>query len=91
MARKYNKYGRAFKLKVAVEALKERKTAAELCHEFGVSLSQISTWKKQLLKEGDKSFGETSDKKQKKEIDRLHKIIGKIKAENDFLESVLKD
>ena len=90
MARVYKKHGSSFRLKVAIEALKGKKTTAELCQEFSVASSQISTWKKQL-KDGAQSLFES--KKQKgpqEEIDKLHRVIGKITAERDFLERVLK-
>jgi transposase-like protein len=38
-----------FKARVALEAIKGEKTAAELISEYAVTSGQISTWKKQLL------------------------------------------
>jgi transposase len=90
MARKYQRHGNSFKFKVALEAIKEQKTIAELIHEFGISQSQIHAWKKELLEGADKLFEEKSKKNHKKEIDTLHKVIGKLKAENDFLEHALE-
>ena len=43
------KHSTEFKVKVAVEALREQKTMAELGSEYGVHPAQISEWKKQLL------------------------------------------
>jgi len=37
-----------FRAKVAMAALKEEKTLAELTNEFGVHVNQISQWKEQL-------------------------------------------
>ena len=80
-----------FKLKVAIEAIKERKTTAELCSEFSVSASQIYLWKKQLEEHGAEIFSskKSSDKKISNEVDKLHRIIGQITAERDFLSRVL--
>ena len=39
----------AFKAKVALEAVKQTRTLAELSQAFQVHLVQISQWKKQLL------------------------------------------
>jgi transposase len=90
MARIYKKHGSSFKGKVALEALRERKTHAELCQEFGVSSTQISTWKKQLEEEATKIFeGKQQKSDQKSEIERLHRIIGQLTVERDFLERVL--
>jgi len=42
-------YNAAFRAKVALEAVKEEKTLAELSSLYGVHANQISRWKKQLL------------------------------------------
>lgn len=84
------KHSDEFKLKVAIAALKGDRTVPELCQEFRVVSSQIYAWKKQLEENGAKIFaGKTQVDMQKKELERLHKIIGQITAEKDFLAHVL--
>ena len=78
-----------FKLKVALEALKGNKTIAAMCHEFGVQSGQIYLWKKQLEEHGNEIFSNKKQTNQKNEIDRLHKVIGQLAAERDFLSRVL--
>lgn len=91
MAKKIRKkHGDTFKLKVALAAIKGDKTVAEMCHEFGVASSQIYSWKKHLEEQGaalfaNKRFAEN----QKDLIDKLHRLLGKITAERDFLAHVL--
>ena len=90
MSKKYASHSAQFKFKVALEAIKGTKTSAELCQEFGLSSSQIYTWKKQLEDAGPAVF---SNKKQKKSseptVEQLHATIGKLKVENDFLSKAL--
>ena len=92
MAKRYNKHSSAFKLKVAIEALKEKKTAAELIQEFNISSSQLFAWRKQLIAVGTKAFEDSNNKEKvlQEELDRLHRVIGKQMAEIDFLAKVLK-
>jgi len=42
------KHSDAFKIKVALVAIKDDRTIAELCQEFGVAANQIYAWKKKL-------------------------------------------
>ena len=90
MARVYKKHGSSFRFKVALEALKGKKTTAELCQEFSVASSQIFAWKKQLENGAQSLFENKQQKNPQEEIDKLHRVIGKITAERDFLERVLK-
>ncbi len=84
------KHGDAFKLKVALAAIKGDKSVADMCFEFGVSSSQIYGWKKLLEEQGAAVFADKrSVNNQKGEVDRLHRLLGKITAERDFLSYVL--
>jgi transposase-like protein len=76
----------AFKLKVALAAIKGDKTVPELCSDFMIASSQIYAWKKQLEEHGAAIFTDNRKAdKQQAELDKLYRIIGKITAERDFL------
>lgn len=77
-----------FKIKVALEAIKQQKTVNELTSEHGVHASQINTWKKQVLDiipEAFSSKRDRAEKNQHAEVDELHRQIGQLIAERDWL------
>ena len=80
-----------YKFKVAVEAIKGEKTAAELCQEYGITSSQLFSWKKALLSHGSQIFakGTPTQSNPDNELEKLHATIGRLKVENDFLSKVL--
>ena len=78
----------SFKFKVAIEAVKNEKTMAELASSFEVNASQISKWKSELLDSGEKIFSKKRGPKKLKPIDdpdHLLREIGQLKIERDFL------
>ena len=77
-----------FKAKVALAALREDKTMAELCAQFEVHSNQISEWKKQLVARATEVFG-GSVEGEPIDLDPLHAKIGQLALENDFLERAL--
>jgi transposase len=81
-------YTNSFKLKVALEATKGDRTIAELISQYKVSKTTIGAWKKELLEKGEQIFGTSvanQEEAHSKEIEKLHRIIGQLKVENDFL------
>ncbi|MEE3504266.1 transposase [Acidiphilium acidophilum] len=88
MGVKRKQHGAEFKARVAM-ALSGEKTLAELSAEFGVHATMISAWKQELVKRAGELF-ERGNKAAvaedaQKMIDDLHRKIGQLQVERDFL------
>ena len=78
----------AFKAKVALEAIKEQKTIAELSSIYSVHSTQITKWKKKALDFIQQIFSDKLKSQQKSDdelIQELYKQIGKLQVEKDWL------
>ena len=77
----------AFKVKVAIAAIKGDRTLAELAEQFDVHPNQITTWKAQL-ESGAADVFDSGNGAAPPAIDvkSLHAKIGELTLENDFLE-----
>ena len=77
-----------FKARVALAAILEDKTMAQLCQEFELHPTQIAEWKKQLLDGAANVFG-GGRPVEAVDLAPLHAKIGQLALENDFLEGAL--
>lgn len=77
----------AFKAKVALAALKNDRTMAQLAEQFDVHPNQIAIWKDQLLEGAAALFERGVNGKasiSEPDIKSLHAKIGELVLENDF-------
>lgn len=87
MSTKRKNYSAAFKAKVALEAIKEEKTVAEIASYYEVHPTQISKWRRELTEKACELFAD-----RRKEVvpqddmpPKLYQKIGKLEVELDFL------
>jgi transposase len=89
MANVRNKHGVDFKTKVALAAVREDSTVAELSSRYGVHASQIHGWKKTVIDEVGSLFarGRALDcaPADDARLARLYEKIGELTVERDFL------
>ena len=87
MSKKRNRYSAGFKAKVALAALRDDETMAELAARFGVHPTMINAWKRALVESATEVFqkGHKSKKQNEAQVDALYRQIEKLRVERDFL------
>ena len=85
---KRKRYSADFKAQVALAALREELTTAELAKKYDVHPTMIGNWKKQAIANMASVFGGSAEKEppvSPKDVEKLHAKIGELVVERDFL------
>ena len=87
-------FGKDFKAKVAIEAIKGEKTINEIASLYEVHPNQVSQWKKLALEKLPEAMadGRGKEARQVQAVDeeKLHQKIGQQAIEIDFLKKKLR-
>jgi transposase len=83
------KFDAGVKAKIALEAVREDATMAELAARHGVHPNQIYSWKKQLTDNAEQLFSGgasgAAEVRREGELTELYAKIGQLTVERDFL------
>ncbi len=87
MGNKRKTHSPQFKAKVALAAIQNDETAAQIASRFGIHPTMVSNWKRQMLEGAADIFDKNHKTRKQTEArtDELYKQIGQLKVENDFL------
>lgn len=84
-------HSKEFKSKVALEALREHSTLAEIAGKYDIHPNQVTLWKNQLISDAHELF---ADKRGKKKEDNkeelLYSQIGQLQVELNWLKKKSK-
>jgi transposase-like protein len=91
MSRTRRTFGKDFKAKVVLEALKEKDTIEVLAKKYELLPNQISMWKSEAIRNLSAVFSAEKTVVTKDEIptEKLYARIGQLTLENDFLKKSL--
>jgi len=91
MKAKRKKFTAAFKAQVALSAIQERETLAELSKRFEVHPNEISKWKREFLQRSSVVFETKAPEVDfEQEREKLYAKIGQLQVERDWLKKNLK-
>lgn len=96
---KRKSYTPEFKAKVVMELLEGDDSLSAVASKHGISPSMLSDWRKQLVDNASTVFSHEQDireqrrleEKHGQEVDNLHRLVGKLTVERDYLQQRVED
>jgi transposase len=87
MSKKRKQYSNDFKAKIALAAIRGDETVPQLAARHGLHPTQINAWKRLLTEQASELFsrGNGSHKTEDHSVDDLHRVIGQLTVERNFL------
>lgn len=83
------RFSAEFKAKVAIEALQERKTMAELTQKYEVHANMIKRWKQEFVSRSTEIFETKAPSNDfETEREKLYAKIGKLEMEKEWLKKI---
>lgn len=86
---KRKQYDNHFKARVALEAIKNQRTIAQIASHYSVHPNQVTQWKKRVLEALPEIFSAKPNRQQQDNealTDELYRQIGQLKVEMDWLQ-----
>jgi transposase len=74
-----------FKAKVALEALREQESVAEIARRYKLHANVVANWKRQLAENVERVFQASGDQDGAERESELLQKIGELTVERDFL------
>ena len=92
MKKTRRKFSTKFKSRVALEAVKERESLAELAKRFDLHPNQISVWKREFMEGAQNAFAMKSPSEEcTVDTEKFYQRIGELEMEKEFLKKKLKE
>jgi transposase-like protein len=82
---KRRRHSASTKARVAVEALRERKTVAQIASQYRVGATMVTRWKQQALQRMPELFTTARAGEDDKLVDSLYEQIGRLQVELAWL------
>ena len=93
MTKKRKRHGAATKAKVAIEALRERRTTSEIASKYSIHPTQVTKWKSEAVKRLPELFSTPSAEGEWVDaglVPSLYEQVGKLQMELDWLKKKLE-